>query len=83
MTPTAFQRELCMTSRQDFSDLRALYVNCTLKPSPEISHTEGLMRISMAIMETNGVEVDYVRALDHELAAAVPRIPVVHSASSR
>jgi hypothetical protein len=38
-----------------FSDLRALYVNCTLKPSPEVSNTEGLMRLSTAIMEKNGV----------------------------
>ena len=71
MTLTDFQRELCTTSRWDFSDLRALYVNCTLKPSPERSHTEGLMRVSMAIMELNGVQVDYVRALDHDLAPGV------------
>ena len=41
MTLTDFQQELCTTSRWDFADLRALYVNCTLKPSPELSHTEG------------------------------------------
>ena len=29
------------------------------------------MRVSMAIMELNGVEVDYTRALDHELAPGV------------
>jgi multimeric flavodoxin WrbA len=68
---TDFQQELSTTSRWDFSDLRALFVNCTLKPSPELSHTEGLMRISMAIMETNGVEVDFVRAVDHELTPGV------------
>ena len=71
MSLTDFQQELCTTSRWDFSDLEALYVNCTLKPSPELSHTEGLMRISMAIMETNGVDVDHVRAADHELAPGV------------
>ena len=71
MTLTDFQQELCTTSRWDFSDLRALYVNCTLKPSPEVSHTEGLMRISTSIMERNGVEVDFVRAVDHELAPGV------------
>lgn len=27
----------------DFSNLRALYINCTLKRSPEPSHTELLM----------------------------------------
>jgi len=71
VTLTDFQRELCTSSRWDFSELRALYVNCTLKLSRERSHTEGLMRKSMAIMELNGVAVDYVRALDHELAPGV------------
>ena len=71
MTLTDFQQELCTTSRWDFADLRALYVNCTLKPSPELSHTEGLIRISIAIMEANGVGVDLVRAVDHELAPGV------------
>ena len=71
MSLTDFQKELCTTSRWDFSDLRALFVNCTLKPSPELSHTEGLMGISMAIMETNGVGVDHVRAVDHDLAPGV------------
>jgi len=71
LTLTDFQRELCSTSRWDFSDLTALFVNCTLKPSPEQSHTEGLMRISTQIMELNGVTVEFVRALDHELAPGV------------
>ncbi|CAN5793834.1 hypothetical protein BH18ACT13_BH18ACT13_13920 [soil metagenome] len=71
MTLNDFQRELCTTSRWDFSDLTALFVNCTLKPSPEQSHTEGLMRISTQIMGLNGVTVEYVRALDHELAPGV------------
>jgi multimeric flavodoxin WrbA len=71
VTLTEFQRELCETSPFDFTDLRALYVNCTLKHTPEQSHTEGLMRVSMAIMELNGVDVEYVRALDHELAPGV------------
>ena len=71
MTLTAFQEELCTQSRWDFSDLNALFVNCTLKPSPELSHTEGLMRISVEIMERNGVAVDYLRAVDHDIAPGV------------
>nr|MDA8341758.1 flavodoxin family protein [Actinomycetota bacterium] len=27
----------------DFSGLRALFINCTLKRSPEVSNTEGLV----------------------------------------
>lgn len=55
----------------DFSDLRALFVNCTLKPSPEVSHTEGLMAVSAAIMRSNGVTVDTFRTVDHDLAPGV------------
>ena len=40
------QERLCAESRWDFSDLSALFLNCTLKRSPELSHTEGLIRIS-------------------------------------
>jgi multimeric flavodoxin WrbA len=55
----------------DYSDLRALYINCTLKRSPEPSHTEGLMDKSVAIMRANGVEVDSIRAIDHAIATGV------------
>ena len=48
------QEAMCSDSRWDFSDLKALFLNCTLKKSPELSHTEGLIRISRAILE-NGV----------------------------
>jgi multimeric flavodoxin WrbA len=66
-----FQQELCTTSPWDFTDLRALYLNCTLKPSPAVSNTQGLMDISVAIMTANGVTVDQIRAVDHELAPGV------------
>ena len=71
MTLTEQHHELAKTSGWDFSDLSALFVNCTLKPSPEQSHTEGLMSLSQAIMERNGVAVRSVRAVDHELAPGV------------
>ena len=35
------QLEMCTANRWDFSDLRAIFLNCTLKKSPEMSHTEG------------------------------------------
>ncbi len=55
----------------DFSDLRAVFVNCTLKRSPEISHTAGLVAVSTAIMRAHGVSVDEIRAVDHDLAPGV------------
>ena len=42
----------------DYSDLKALFVNCTLKRSPEASNTQGLMDISMEMMRAQGVEVE-------------------------
>jgi len=55
----------------DFSDLRALFINCTLKKSPDRSHTQGLMDISVAIMEENGVATETIRAIDHDIAVGV------------
>jgi multimeric flavodoxin WrbA len=55
----------------DYSDLRALFVNCTLKRSPEVSHTEGLADLSIGIMKANGVAVDTIRAIDHDIATGV------------
>ena len=65
------QRELVESSSWDFSGLRALYVNCTLKPAPAVSNTQGLMDLSTAIMEANGITVDSFRAVDHDLAPGV------------
>ena len=65
------QEQLCAESRWDFSDLRAVYINCTLKRSPGQSHTQGLADRSIAIMERNGVSVEVVRAVDHTLAPGV------------
>ncbi len=58
-------------SETDYSDLKAMYINCTLKRSPEVSNTQGLMDKSIAIMEANGVEVDQIRAIDHQIATGV------------
>ncbi|MEX2627520.1 MAG: flavodoxin family protein [Ilumatobacteraceae bacterium] len=66
-----YQQQLCSESEWDFSDLRALFVNGTLKPSPALSHTEGLARISIEIMEANGVTVDVIRAADHDIPPGV------------
>ncbi|HMD52300.1 MAG TPA: NAD(P)H-dependent oxidoreductase [Solirubrobacteraceae bacterium] len=62
---------LCEQSRWDFSDLRAVFVNCTLKRSPEPSNTQALADLSIAIMERNGVSVEVVRAVDHEIPEGV------------
>jgi multimeric flavodoxin WrbA len=68
--PAALER-LCAESPWDFSDLKALFINCTLKRSPEVSHTQGLAELAIAVMERNGVEVAVVRAVDHAIATGV------------
>jgi multimeric flavodoxin WrbA len=65
------QEQLCRESPFDFSGLRALFISCTLKRSPEVSHTEGLAQRSMEIMRKNGVHVDLVRAVDHDIPVGV------------
>lgn len=42
-----------------------------MKKSPEVSHTEGLINISRAIMEKNKVRVEVIRAVDYEIACGV------------
>ena len=54
-----------------FDDLSALFVNCTLKRSPERSNTDGLIALSSAIMRSRGVTVEQLRAVDHEIATGV------------
>ncbi|HYG31556.1 MAG TPA: flavodoxin family protein [Methylophilaceae bacterium] len=56
------------TTTPEFGNLGALFINCTLERSPNVSHTERLMRVSMEIMEKQGVQVDYFRAVDFAIA---------------
>ena len=58
-------------SKPNFSDLKAVYVNCTLKKSPRQSHTEGLMLVSKKIMEKEGVQTESIRFIDHDVATGV------------
>jgi multimeric flavodoxin WrbA len=48
----------------NYSDLTALYLNCTLKPSPEPSHTQTLIDRSIAVMTAQGVTVSCLRPVD-------------------
>ncbi len=58
-------------SEWSFEGLRAMYINCTLKRSPELSHTGGLVDASAAILRRHGVEVEVLRAVDHDIATGV------------
>jgi len=65
------QESWCDQKTWDFSGLKALFLNCTLKPSPGLSHTQGLIDISRAIMEKSGVGVEVLRPVDHDIAYGV------------
>lgn len=60
-----------MTKEHDFSELKALFINCTLTKSPRKSHTQLLVEASAAIMEKQGVKVEKLRAVDHDIAQGV------------
>ncbi len=51
--------------------MRALIINCTLKPSPELSNTEALASVVGAELTARGVEVATVRAVDLDLLPGV------------
>lgn len=63
--------KLAEEGQWDFSDLSALFINCTLKKSPEQSHTQGLIDIAASILRKNDVSVEIVRAVDHDIATGV------------
>ncbi len=60
-----------MTSPPDFSALDAVFINATLKKSPEPSNTDGLIVKSADIMRSHGVGVTEIRAIDHQIATGV------------
>ena len=65
------QLALCENSGWDFSDLNAIFLNCTLKKSPDLSHTQGLIDIASAIMGKNGVGIEVLRPVDYDIAFGV------------
>jgi multimeric flavodoxin WrbA len=65
------QEQLCDDSPYDFTGLKAVFLNCTLKRSPEVSNTQGLMDIAIEIMRRNGVEVENIRIIDEPVATGV------------
>lgn len=51
--------------------VRAIFLNCTLKPSPDPSNTEALIRKVAALMERQGVETEIVRIADHPVGTGI------------
>jgi len=59
------------SKKWDFSGLSAIFFNCTLKKSPEHSHTQLLIDVSRKIMDKHGVKTEVIRAIDHDIATGV------------
>lgn len=55
-------------AHSDFSDLRAVFVNASLKARPRESHTMRLVGRSAGVMRELGVGVDVIHALEHDIA---------------
>lgn len=55
----------------DHSDLRALFINTTLKRAPSESHTKLLLNASAAIMTQQGISVDHVHMLSHHIPPGI------------
>jgi multimeric flavodoxin WrbA len=60
-----------MEKNYDFSGLKAIFFNGTLKKSPEVSNTEGLLEASRLLMEKHGVKTEVIRTIDHDIATGV------------
>lgn len=65
------QKELCSTAPHNYSDIKCLILNCTLKKSPKLSHTSGIINISKNIMEKVGVKVETLRPVDYDIPPGV------------
>lgn len=55
----------------DYTGIKALFFNGTLKRSPEVSNTEGLLRSAMHLMESKGATAELIRTIDHDIAVGV------------
>ncbi len=54
-----------------YDDLKALFLNCSLKRSNETSHTQTLMDFAIGIMQAQGVTTKTLRAADLDIPPGV------------
>ena len=87
MPPTVYRRDMSETgipesvarfidaevaaATTSYDDLRAVVLNGTLKRSPEPSHTDGLLAVTLRVLEGVGARVDTVRLVDHVIPPGV------------
>lgn len=71
MTLNDIQSKLCDDNQTDFSDLKAVVFNTSLKREEAKSHTKLLLSVAGDIMSRNGVSVDQIHAASHQIAYGV------------
>ena len=54
-----------------YSDINVLLFNTTLKKSPAISNTDGIIERSRELFEKQGAQVEVIRGIDHDIATGV------------
>ena len=64
----------------DFSGLSALLLNCSLKRSAQESHTRRLMARVAGVMRAEGVSVETVHVLEHDIAFGMVEDATEHGA---
>lgn len=57
-----------MAQEVHFSDLKALYVNCSITKNKSDSHTQKLIDKSAGIMQAQGVQVEQLYMMEHNIA---------------
>ena len=57
-----------MAAPAKYDDLKALFINCSIKSDSENSHTLRLINRAAGIMRENGVDVNILHVLDHTIA---------------
>ena len=53
------------------TEMKALFLNCTLNPSPEVSNTQALIDRVAALMERQGVVAETVRIADESVGTGI------------
>ncbi len=71
MSLNEFQARLCAENRTNFSDLRAIFINTSLKKERSESHTRLLLEVAAEIMQRVGVSVEHVHMVSHHVAHGV------------
>jgi len=71
MTLNKNQSALCDENHTDFSDLKAVIFNTTLKKDETDSHTRRLLSVVGEIMSSNDISVEHIHAVSHQIPYGV------------